>query len=125
MDHQIMVPVKIKEAFPDKPQYADMLRFRCPGCGTDHFVSVGPRSYWPEHIRWRFNGDYNKPTIRPSVLVTLDVPPDVKLNPDVRRCHSFITDGRSQFLGDCTHPMAGKTVNLPDFEEVSDDDDID
>ncbi len=28
-------------------------------------------------------------------------------------CHTFVTDGRIQFLGDCTHVMAGQTVDLP------------
>ena len=30
-------------------------------------------------------------------------------------CHSFITDGRIQFLNDCTHALAGHTVPLPPF----------
>jgi hypothetical protein len=41
-----------------------------------------------------------------------------------RVCHSFVTDGRIQFLSDCTHELAGQTVDLPDdFEgyEGSDD----
>jgi hypothetical protein len=32
-------------------------------------------------------------------------------------CHSFITDGRIQFLGDCTHRLAGQTVPIPDWED--------
>lgn len=32
-------------------------------------------------------------------------------------CHSFVTDGRIQFLADCTHDLAGLTVDLPDFPE--------
>jgi len=28
-------------------------------------------------------------------------------------CHSFVTDGQIQFLGDCTHKLAGRTVPLP------------
>ena len=27
-------------------------------------------------------------------------------------CHSFVTDGKIQFLGDCTHELAGQTVEL-------------
>lgn len=27
----------------------------------------------------------------------------------------FIRDGQIQFLGDCTHALAGKTVPLPEF----------
>lgn len=29
-------------------------------------------------------------------------------------CHSFVRDGRIQFLADCTHAMAGQTVDLPE-----------
>lgn len=32
-------------------------------------------------------------------------------------CHSFVRDGRIEFLGDCTHSNAGQTVDLPDVEE--------
>jgi hypothetical protein len=27
-------------------------------------------------------------------------------------CHSFVTDGKIQYLSDCTHAMAGQTVDL-------------
>jgi hypothetical protein len=30
-------------------------------------------------------------------------------------CHSFVRDGRIEFLSDCTHRLAGQTVDLPDF----------
>ena len=29
----------------------------------------------------------------------------------------FVTDGKIQFLGDCTHALAGQTVDLPDMEK--------
>ena len=32
-------------------------------------------------------------------------------------CHSFVNNGRIQFLLDCTHHLAGQTVNLPPFNE--------
>ena len=32
------------------------------------------------------------------------------------RGHSYVTDGRIQYLSDCTHPLAGQTVDLPDVE---------
>jgi len=46
-------------------------------------------------------------------------PPDGKRYPgaDVV-CHSFVTDGRIQFLGDCTHTLAGQTVDLPDWTDI-------
>lgn len=35
----------------------------------------------------------------------------------VEVCHSFVTEGRIQFLGDCTHALANQTVDLPDWTE--------
>lgn len=111
--------MKIVQAFPDKPEYSDMLKFKCPACGHNHIVSIGPKSFW--NIRWQFNGDYDKPTINPSVLVTCDIPEDAVIEPNIRRCHSFIRDGKIQYLGDCTHAMAGQTVDLPDWDESTND----
>lgn len=39
----------------------------------------------------------------------------VRLGPD-KRCHSFIKDGKMQFLADSTHELSGKTVELFDVE---------
>ena len=30
-------------------------------------------------------------------------------------CHTFVTDGRIQYLGDCTHALAGQTVDMIDW----------
>ena len=68
----------------------------------------------------------SKPTVRASVLVqfrhpkghTDENPAPIEYNgPYVDEiCHSFITDGKIQFLSDCTHDLAGKTVELPDID---------
>jgi hypothetical protein len=87
------------------------LLFRCPGCECPHQVIVGEGS----GPRWGYNGNPDAPTFTPSVLVTYNgrdagidgAPPAV--------CHSFVTDGRIQFLSDCTHSLAGQTVDLPDY----------
>lgn len=34
----------------------------------------------------------------------------------IEGCHSFITEGRIQHLGDCTSGLAGQAVDLPDWE---------
>lgn len=57
---------------------------------------------------WTWNGSTDAPTLRPSVLsegfsIVTDGP---------FRCHSWINDGAAQFLDDCSHDMAGKTVPL-------------
>lgn len=74
---------------------------------------------------WGWNGSVEKPTFTPSVLVTgLQTERDesgrwtgeyvrnAAGEPLKRVCHSFVTDGRIQYLGDCTHEMAGQTVDM-------------
>lgn len=88
------------------------LMFWCPGCDGAHMVGVGEG----DGPRWGYNGNPDVPTFTPSVLVQYNgkdagidgAPPAI--------CHSFVTDGRIQFLGDCTHSLAGQTVELPDFD---------
>jgi hypothetical protein len=31
-------------------------------------------------------------------------------------CHTFVTDGQIQYLGDCTHALAGQTVDLQEMD---------
>ena len=71
--------------------------FWCPGCERTHGFSAN---------RWIFNGDLEQPTVSPSIL-------SMGSAWEGWRCHSFITDGRIQFLDDCTHALAGQTVELP------------
>lgn len=75
----------------------------CPGCGYWHLFDLG---------RWQFNGDLDRPTFSPSMLVNANI--DRTKHPKLHRCHSFVRDGKIQFLNDCTHELAGKTVDLPD-----------
>lgn len=72
--------------------------FYCPGCADNHTVATGSGG----HV---LTGSKVKPTIKPSVLSEED-------EAGVR-CHSWITNGRIRFLYDCTHRLAGKTVDLP------------
>ncbi len=66
---------------------------------------------------WTFNGDFDKPTFGPSVLSHYDMPAEDGFPAVHYVCHSFVTDGRIQFLGDCTHALAGQTVDLPDIKQ--------
>lgn len=106
------------------------LLFKCPGCKLRHLVQVEEG----KSPRWSWNGSMGKPTFSPSILVKSTVLTE-KGNADYEAwyesgcqkrdepfetvptiCHSFITDGRIQFLGDCTHSLAGQTVDLPEIE---------
>jgi len=93
------------------------LMFWCPGCDDAHKVNIGDGP----GPRWGWNGSADKPTFSPSVLVTYPANPEAsdefKQWRTERRCHSFVVDGNIQFLPDCTHPLAGKTVPLPAFNE--------
>lgn len=85
-------------------------RFYCPGCDDYHDVGLG----------WKYNNNPEIPTLSPSVLVTgkhydhkTDKWSDV-------RCHSFVRDGKIQYLNDCHHDLKGQTVEMRDIivEEI-------
>lgn len=88
------------------------LMSHCPGCGYMHVIRTGAGA----GPRWTFNGDFDKPTFTPSVLVRTGRAVDPSIQPEPgdppEVCHSFVTDGQIRFLGDCTHALAGKTVPL-------------
>lgn len=53
---------------------------------------------------WTWNGDVEKPTLRPSILTTQEW--------NGLRCHTWVNDGKAQFLDDCSHPLRGQTVDM-------------
>lgn len=102
------------------------LAFFCPGCKSYHQVTIDGGADGPV---WQFNGDFDRPTFSPSILVTSGhyivghkgpecwctynaAHPDRPAPFVCERCHSFVRDGQIQFLDDCTHELAGKTVPL-------------
>jgi hypothetical protein len=107
-----------------------MVSFYCPGCKEYHGVAIEGE----KRPKWDFNGDFEKPTFRPSILVKSGHYVDGynnnrcwctynEENPDKPApfkcglCHSFVTDGKIQYLSDCTHDLAGQTIELEDEEE--------
>lgn len=87
--------------------------FECPGCGQWHMITTKEPN--GRGAKWSFNGDVERPTFNPSLLVRSEF----NNGKPSAVCHSFIRDGRIQFLSDCTHALAGQTVEL---REVEDDD---
>ena len=102
------------------------LLFWCPGCNMAHYVPVGNGT----GPRWGWNGSADKPTFTPSILIrtghyvpshqgeecwcSYNIEHPEEEDPYVCSiCHSFVTDGMIQFLGDCTHHLANQTVDLP------------
>lgn len=100
-----------------RTQQGHRLAFFCPGCNELHAVGIPPN-----RIAWGFNGDYERPTFSPSVKVegvrrlTDDEHERVMRGETVKPvpfvCHSFVRNGKIEFLGDCTHALAGQTVDL-------------
>lgn len=72
---------------------ASRIGFWCPGCKELHVIND----------TWVFSGTGEKPTVKPSVRVS---------SSDKTKCHLFLTDGQIQFLSDCLHELAGKTVPM-------------
>lgn len=73
----------------------------CQGCKTVH-------AFWTSHKNnegpnWGFNGDLERPTFTPSHRVSDD---------KGTICHSFVTDGKVQYLNDSRHELAGHTVEM-------------
>lgn len=92
----------------------------CQGCEEMHGINSG----------WSFDGNLVAPTISPSVLVTNGHYSEGWKGPECwctyaaehpdcpfkcQRCHTFIKGGMVQFLGDCSHALAGQTLPLPDL----------
>ena len=89
--------------------------FVCPGCQDAHTIPTIPYANG-----WDFDGDEERPTFSPSILVY----PHATFREDgtvgeTFRCHSLVRAGQIQFLNDCTHALAGQTVDLADVPEDS------
>jgi hypothetical protein len=100
-----------------EPAGGSRLAFYCPGCKMVHQVAVG-NGPGP---RWGYNGNPGKPTFTPSVLVRGGMRGEHWSDDAI--CHTFVTDGRIHYLGDCTHALAGQTIDLPPFRWGEDDED--
>jgi len=111
------------------------IKWICPGCDTDGdgMPHILPVSWLPPgetvespHVagqpHWSFNGDLEKPVFGPSVLSSWERWRGDGLQPEKHVCHSFVgcngaQPGQITFLGDCTHALAGRTVDLPEIGE--------
>lgn len=93
---------------------SDGLIVWCPACDMAHRISLGPGG-------WTWDRNLDRPTISPSIRVDGIQWAEGKHFHKPRHhveagqptvCHSFIRAGRWQYLGDCTHDLAGQTVDM-------------
>jgi hypothetical protein len=110
-----MKAARIAHKKPDGTENTEMFEVMifCPGCRCGHSIHAKPAKSPYNGATWDFNGDYDRPTFSPSVLVTRDW----GHKPLV--CHSFVRDGKIQFLSDSQHALAGQTVELPDLDNLN------
>lgn len=90
---------KLKET-GESPDYL----FYCPGCKCDHGLWTSNKN--GNNVIWKFNGDLNKPTVTPSLLI--------KHGKNIV-CHLFIKEGMLKYLHDCSHELAGETIEMEDY----------
>ena len=92
----VVMDLKTQEGVPQPTIF-------CPACKSLHAFDK----------RWKFNGNYIKPTFIPSMLVHGNEKNLKETNGRYgHRCHSFVEDGKIRFLGDCSHDMKNTTVGL-------------
>lgn len=108
------------------PNASGQITFWCPGCESGHTVAFGGAE------TWSWNGSTDKPTFEPSVLALsrqkLNDAGKAEIDNAERegrrvvltdehrmttpRCHSFVRDGRIEYLSDSEHHLAGQTVDM-------------
>lgn len=83
--------------------------FECRGCKLGHAVHIKPHKN-DLGASWTFDGNLDAPTFSPSILSKVEAPHKMMI------CHLFVRGGRIEYLGDCTHELAGQTVEMEDID---------
>lgn len=124
------------------------IRFKCPGCKEDHTLPISrvpcgetksPYYVLGQTPHWHFSGDYDHPTLSPSVndqsghyaggsgedgcwctYYELHPPAPGEEIYKCHICHFLLRDGEIEFLPDCTHELSGQKVILPEIEVLQD-----
>lgn len=86
------------------------LRLHTPGPFSNRILPVIIKGTRKDTPNWSWNGDIEKPTLKPSILTQGGCTEKKTI------CHCFVNDGKIQFLNDCTHELAGQTLDLLDIE---------
>lgn len=94
-----------------KPYGQPMIAHWCPACAELHpFSCEEPQR---NGAKWTWNGDAYFPTFEPSMNIRTGPFPDGRFEV----CHYFLRGGVIEYLGDCTHGMAGMKVAIPVIPE--------
>jgi hypothetical protein len=131
------VPLKLENGSfaPCEPAEATHIKLCLPGPTKIIYLPVQIKGSREGTGNWTWNGDVERPTLRPSVLrrsghyLSENRKPDdpcwCSFNKEHKdelddfvcfRCHTWINDGQAQFLDDCSHEHVGKTLDLLEVE---------
>lgn len=91
----------MKAKFAKNEEGQRWLIFWCEGCHQRHAVPIDGKNHNGAGP-WGFNENLESPTLTPSVNY-------------VGSCHFHLINGQIQYQMDCTHELAGKTVELTDL----------
>lgn len=104
------VMVNVRSSYADGTHICLAHWIWCPGCSSAH----RPQTRLPDieasfvGLLWEWDGNLVRPTFSPSYKTWWSEGPE-----HIEKiCHSFIRDGQWQFLNDCTHALAGQTVDM-------------
>ena len=98
------------EGYVDAPiQDATHIKLNFPGPAGELHLPVIIKGTREGTGCWTWNGDTEKPTLRPSVLTQGYT---MKGGDKLVYSHSWVTDGQAQYLDDSTHELRGQTVDM-------------
>ena len=125
---------------PCEPNEATHLQIHMPGPFPYRLLPVMISGTRKGTNNWTWNGDIEKPTLKPSILTKTKIFTK-RGNEDYKKwydngcpelvketnfeseeviCHTWINDGKVIFLDDCTHEFKGQTVDLLNIEDFKD-----
>jgi hypothetical protein len=91
------------------PEEATHLFLKLPGPSSLIILPVQIKGRREGTGNWTWNGSTETPDVKPSVLSRMGRNGGIV-------CHTWINDGQAIFLPDCTHELAGQTLDLLDFD---------
>ena len=90
--------------------------FFCPGCQCGHYFRTAPSPsdspFAGNQAIWTWDGDEQRPTVSPSILVRYGGPDAGVGGAPPQCCHFFVRAGNIEYLSDCTHAFAGKIIPM-------------
>lgn len=87
----------------------------CPACEEIHIFATEGKNH--SGASWTFDGNVNRPTFTPSMLITINpkTAPDYDPEEPTDVCYYFLQNGTIQYLADCTHALKSQRVILPNL----------